>query len=177
MFRNREGGVISEKMKTYFSFLVSIIILTISCSPFSKEVMRQVDEIKPFREIKKAPELYLNKTVLWGGVIIETMSKKDEALIKVIQTELDMGKRPHDLDISGGRFLVRYPGFLDPAIYEKGREITVVGKIVGKELIPLGEVQYTYPVILSKEIYLWSKPSPFIPIFPPSWYYCPSRCY
>ncbi len=139
--------------------------------------MRQVNEFKPFRDIQKAPELYAGKTVLWGGVIIETTSKKDETLIKVVQTELDIIKRPHDLDISGGRFLVRYPGFLDPAIYEKGREITVIGKIAGKEIIPLGEVLYTYPVILAKDIYLWEKPDPYVYLPPPAWYHCPPHCY
>ena len=158
-------------MQKHLFFILLLIMLAVACSPFSKEAMRQVNVVKPFGEIYKTPDYYLNNTVLWGGVIIETTNKKDETLIKVIQTELDMAKRPQELDISGGRFLIRYQGFLDPAIYEKGREITIIGEIVGKEVIPLGEVQYTYPVILSKETYLWEKRSEFMYVSPPSWYY------
>jgi outer membrane lipoprotein len=135
--------------------------------------MRQVDEIRPFSEIQKSPETYVKKTVLWGGVIIETTNKQNETLIKVLQTELDAEKRPENLDISSGRFLVHYPGFLDLVIYAKGREITVVGEIVGKEVFKVGEIQYIYPVVLSKEIHLWEKRSEYMYGYPPYWDYNP----
>jgi outer membrane lipoprotein len=159
-------------MKQWALFLISITMLILSCSPFSKELIRQVDEIRPFREIQGSPENYLKRNVLWGGVIIETTSRKDETLIKVIQTGLDLERRPQDIDISGGRFLVRYPGFLDPDIYEKGREITVIGEITGKEVLSLGEISYVYPVVVPKDIHLWAKRSDAINC-PPCWNYYP----
>ncbi|MBN1614219.1 MAG: Slp family lipoprotein [Deltaproteobacteria bacterium] len=146
------------KKMTLLLFLFASAFLVIgACSPFTRQVMQQVDEMRPFREIGMAPERYLKKTVLWGGVIIETFSKKDETLIMVRQTELDMVKRPTDLDVSSGRFILRTREFLDPDIYAKGREITVVGEIAGMETRPLGEIQYRYPVIQAKKIRLWGK--------------------
>lgn len=159
-------------MKRFLWAILFSAGLVVSCAPFSKEMMRQVDESLTFREVQKDPQLFLGKTVLWGGLIVETTNRKNETLIQVMQTELDYEKKPENLDGSGGRFLVRYDGFLDPVIYSKGREITVAGEVVGKEVLPLGEIQYAYPIILAKEIRLWEKRQVVRPVYPP-WYWDP----
>ena len=140
---------------------IGIIFLVTACAPFSKSVMRQVDTSVTFSEILKSPESYQSRTIMVGGVIIETRNDKDGTSIKVLQTSLDMEKRPAHRDRSQGRFLIRYAGFLDPVIYAKGRDITVVGDIVGEEIHPLGDIQYGYPVIRVREIYLWKKREPY----------------
>ena len=96
-------------------------------------------------------------TVLWGGVIAETTNKKNETIISITQTALDVEKRPVDLDSSKGRFLIYYPGFLDPIIYAKGREITVAGTIKGRDKLPLGDTMYEYPVVNARALHLWKK--------------------
>ncbi|MBU1209330.1 MAG: Slp family lipoprotein [Proteobacteria bacterium] len=154
-------------------FLTSLAAgLTISCAPISKEVLHRVDKTLTFRDIQKDPGAYAGKTVLWGGVIIETSNRQQETLIKVRQTELDFQQKPTNLDRSLGRFLIRQAGFLDPAIYKEGREITVAGEVTGKEVLPLGNSQYAYPVLWAKEIHLWERRSEYRPIYPP-WYYDP----
>jgi len=159
------------KKKVLLLFLFSGWL--ISCSPFSREITRQFEENHSLREIQKNPQLHIGKKVLWGGVILETKNKKGETLLEVIQTELDIQKRPVNLDHSSGRFLVLQAGFLDPAIYQKGREITVAGEIVGQEVFPLGETQYTYPILAAQEIHLWDKPEEVMPAFPYGYRYPP----
>ena len=56
------------------------------------------------------------------------------------------------MDKSKGRFLALYKGFLDVAIYRRGREVTIGGKITGKRVLELGEIEYTYPFVEIKEI-------------------------
>jgi outer membrane lipoprotein len=143
-----------------------------ACAPFSKDIMRRVDPTLTFAEIQKDPQRYLGKVVLWGGVIVETENRKDETLLKVMRTELDYEKRPMNRDRSTGRFIVRAGGFLDPAIYREGREITAVGEVAGKEALPIGGIMYTYPVILAKEIRLWEKQIG-VPYDYPPWFWGP----
>lgn len=162
-------------MNRKFLVFFAVAGLLFSCAPFSKEIRRQVDESLAFREMQRDPQPYLGKTVIWGGVIIEAKNRKDATLLQIIQTELDYEKRPKHLDHSAGRFLVRYKGFLDPAIFKEGREITVAGEFIGKEVLPLGETQYSYPVLLPKEIHLWPKRQEFHPIDP--WYTGPYPYY
>jgi len=51
--------------------------------------------------------------------------------------------------------MVEADGFLDPAIYHAGRQIAVAGMVTGKETRKLGQINDTYPVLVSKELYLW----------------------
>jgi len=159
------------------------ILLVAGCSPFSKAVLQQVDERATFAEVLRDPDRFMGKKVLWGGVIAGTTNTQAGTLIKVRQADLDFETRPKDLDTSQGRFLVKYDGFLDPAIYASGREITVIGEVVGKEAIPLGETHYTYPVIRAEEMHLWEErkgnPYPyyydpwFWDYYPYPWFYGP----
>ncbi len=137
--------------------LVTLSLLIAGCSPFSKAVRQQVDEGVTFAEAQRDPDRFIGKKVLWGGLIIETTNTEGGTLIKVRQADLDFETRPRDLDTSNGRFLVRQSGFLDPAIYAEGREITAFGEIVGKEDVPLGEIRYTYPVVRLGKLHLWEK--------------------
>lgn len=166
-------------MKHAFIIILAIIV-AVSCSPVSKELMRQVDQTLTLKEVRKSADQYKGKTVLWGGIIIETRPRPDETMIIMMQTALDYEKRPMNLDYSEGRFMVKQKGFLDPAIYTEGREITVTGNISGKEELPLGEIQYVYPVITATQLILWEKryhfPSYYDPWYwdrYPSWWHYP----
>ena len=134
--------------------LIPILIIS-ACAPFSRSALKQVNVTDPFQEVQKDPQKYMNRNVLWGGVIINTDVKLNDTFIKMLDKNLDRQKRPEEGDISSGRFIVRYPGFLDPAVYKPGRELTVIGTLSGIEAAPVGELQYSYPVIDSNQIHLW----------------------
>jgi len=138
-------------------FLVmAAILLLVGCAHvISKQVLKEVDTNTTFAQVSKAPDAYKGKTVLFGGDIIEAKNLPDKTLITVLQRPLGTRGRPAAGDASEGRFIIQTPGFLDPAIYSPGRKITVAGRVVGKEKRLLGEIQYTYPVIEKRELYLW----------------------
>lgn len=119
--------------------------------------MQEVKKEIPFSEVVKAPDRFKGESVIWGGVIIETIPGAEEALVIARQADVDFQKRPTDLDKSAGRFIIRYRGFLDPAIYGKDREVTVAGKIAGKQERPIGDYRYAYPVIDAVDLRLWEK--------------------
>jgi len=150
-----------------------VVFLTVgmmaSCAPFPRQIMSRVDETLNYQAVQKDPDRYVGKTVLWGGVIAEITNKQNETDLKVRQTELDIEKRPKNLDRSARRFIVRYAGFLDPAIFQPGREITVAGEVVGKEVLPLEQIQYSYPVLLAKQIHLWERLLPLRLYYPYYW--------
>lgn len=144
----------------------SILFLCLgSCFPFSLELRQQIDPNLTFAHIKKDPTVYKSQKVLLGGVIIEVKNKPEETILIIRQAELDLAKRPKNLDQTAGRFMVKYKGFLDPDIYYNGREITVIGEIEGKEALPLGEIFYAYAIIIAQEIKLWPKRIEFLPLY------------
>jgi outer membrane lipoprotein len=139
-----------------FFIIMAVVLLLIGCSHvISKDVLKQVDKNVTFAQLAKDPDAYKGKTVLFGGEIIETKNFADKSQVVVLQHPLDSRDRPVAGDVSEGRFIVTAPGLLDPAIYSPGRKITVAGQVVGKEKHPLGEIEYTYPVIEKQGLYLW----------------------
>jgi outer membrane lipoprotein len=132
-----------------------------ACAPvISQKALDEVDSSVGFAEILADPDAYRGRGVLLGGYVIETRNLPGKTLILVLQSPLGYGKEPAAESSSKGRFIVSVPGFIDPAIYRPGRKVTVAGTISGKDVRPLGEVEYTYPVITKKEIYIWPEERP-----------------
>lgn len=129
----------------------------------SKELREKADKELSFADLLKDPDRYVGRFVILGGIIVSSSNTEEGTYIEVVQNPLDSRGRPEYTDVSGGRFLILSEGYLDSAIYSQGKEVTVVGKVIGKRVRPLGEIQYTYPLIKSSEIHLFT-PSYGIPI-------------
>lgn len=137
--------------------LISLMIAFISgCAPvISKQLMEQALPHLTFADVMRGPDSHRNQMVIWSGVIVKSENTKEGTLIEVLQKMSDSRGKPLDVDRSEGRFLALYSEYLDTAIYSKGREVTIGGKVIEKRVLPLGEIEYAYPVVLIKEIYLW----------------------
>ena len=137
-------------------FVAGFLMLLSACAPvISQTTMSDVDKSISFPALQQSPDAYEGRVVLLGGQIISTTVKANETWIEVLEKPLDYDQKPSDADQSFGRFLVRFQGFLDPAIYASGRKLTVAGQVEGKVVRPLKEINYTYPVLSAREHYLW----------------------
>jgi len=56
-------------------YVAILLILLSSCTPFSNEVMQEVTRDIAFNEVIKAPDSFKGESVIWGGVIIETIAR------------------------------------------------------------------------------------------------------
>ena len=154
-------------------FVAYCLFSIAGCAPvISKQLRGQVAKELTLSEVLKAPEAYKGKTVLWSGVIISSVNLKEGTMIEVLQKPADIQGKPKDVDESEGRFLALYTGYLDVAIYNGGRKVTVAGEVQGKKIQRLGEIDYTYPLISAKEIHLWPVEKKDRVYYPcPSWHY------
>jgi outer membrane lipoprotein len=68
---------------------------------------------------------------------------------------------------SEGRFIILVEGYVDPYVFKRGRRLTVAGEILGRKVMRLGELEYPYPLLQSKQLYLWGEyyysPYPYYP--------------
>jgi len=140
-----------------WSIAVALIFLSPGCSPpaISPATLQQADRALTIDRLLQSPDTFQGRTVLLGGEIIETRNTPRMTSIMVLEHRLDYREKPRSGAASGGRFIVRHPSFLDPAIFRPGRVITVAGVVIGSESLPLGEISYRYPLIENKELYLW----------------------
>jgi outer membrane lipoprotein len=150
-------------------FGVLLIILLQGCLPISKQLRAQADRTLTFRQVFQNPEAYKGKIVIWGGDVVETINQKDgTTLIVVLQRPLDWTEEP-EFNRSEGRFIIFVQGYVDPYVFRRGRRITVAGEIEGRKVMRLGELEYPYPLLLSKQIYLWG--AYYYYPYPYYWYY------
>jgi len=171
---NRSGGLFLSSVPTLFI----LALFLSSCAPISRTLRQEAAPLS-LREVSQNPEAYKGKIVIWGGEIIGTVNQKDNTtLIEVLQRPLDWMEEPERSEPSEGRFLVLVEHYLDPYIYRRERTITVAGEILGERRKPLGEMDYRYPLVLSKQIHLWrgyyyyyGPPYYPWPYYGPGWWY------
>ena len=137
--------------------LLGMMFFIAGCAAvISKELRESLDPELTFKTVFADPNSYTGKMVLWGGEIIQTRNMQDGSWIELLQRPLGRNDRPNRTAASEGRFLVHHQGFLDPAIYGPGRELTVAGEVTGRRSRSLDQIEYSYPVLSDKELVLWS---------------------
>ena len=141
--------------KWFFSFLFCALLLFTGCAPISKQLRQEAAPLS-FSEVSKDPGAYQGKIVIWGGEIIQTTPLEGgTSLLEVVQRPLNWQEKPEKTELPGGRFLVLVERFLDPHIYRTGREVTVAGEILGEKTELIDKMEYRYPFLLCREVYLW----------------------
>lgn len=148
--------MIRTKYALFVPLLAGIMALISGCAPtFPQRITDQVDKSITFDDLSKNPDAHKGKWVMLAGVIAASNNEKDGSYVEIVQKPADSDGRPQRTDRTGGRFIAVSKQFLDPAIYAKGREITVVGEAAGVSVKPLGETSYRYPLLTIEALHLW----------------------
>jgi len=145
-------------------FLATLSLISACASNIPEAIRRAPPSDVRTTEVQRAPDTYRGTLVRWGGSIVAVRNLKNETRIEVVSRRLDSTGRPLAEDRSEGRFIAEVSGFIDPAVYSNGRDITVTGRVEGAIEQPIGEFTYAYPVVQSETLYLWE------PLPPPSRY-------
>ncbi len=165
------GNRVRMEWKARGAALIGALLLLplAGCASVIPETLREgIDRSVTFAALSANPDAFNGRRVAFGGQIIKTSVEQQVTEIEVLQYPLGYDDVPDLSGQSGGRFLVRRSGFLDPAVYAAGRLITVVGIAQGAEQRPVDKVPYRYPVIGAEFLYLWPQ---YQAIYPPAPYY------
>ena len=139
--------------KPVFLALVSLLAGCVSTPDFDTT---QVDQSLTPQSVVAEPELNRGRTALWGGTILDTRNLKDSTHIEVLAYPLDSSHRPLLESKPLGRFIIQHQGYIEPTTYAQGRVLSVLGKVSGSQSGNVGESTYTYAVINSEQLHLWS---------------------
>lgn len=150
--------------------LLAWAVLAAGCAaPFSEELLRQSDRSVTVDMVLASPDAHRNALVTWGGVLLNTRPREKYTSLEVSERPLDSRSRPRDENLSRGRFMARYNGFLDPTVFSHGKDVTVVGRVTGTETGRIGDYEYTYPVVTIEEYHLWEVREDYGPPPPPNY--------
>jgi outer membrane lipoprotein len=154
-----------------------MLVLLAACATRAPDAIREPPpEDLSLAEVSRNPEAYQGRRVRWGGMVAAVENRPNETWIDVVARPLDGSGRPRAGDTSLGRFAARVQGFLDPAIYRQGREITVAGAVEGAVTRLIGQYPYRYVMVDADTTRLW-EPEPrayyrdpyYDPYYDPFW--------
>jgi outer membrane lipoprotein len=145
----------------------------------SESVRQQAGPPVPFPQLRADPDAYVGRTVIFGGDILSTRNVEQKTFIEILQKPLDRSETPQVTDQSGGRFMALCDGYLDPAVYAEGRQITVAGRVIGTHTGKVGEIEYVYPLLACLETHLLPRPTAVADYYyyPDPWYWYPWSWY
>jgi len=149
--------------------------LLVACSShIPPEIKQPVQGSPSVAQVRQQADVYLSQKVRWGGVILQTENKQNTSRLSIIAFPLSDHGQPQISDESPGRFIALVDEFLEPLVYSREREITVIGSLQRTETIKVGEFPYEYPVIKVEHYYLWPPRSEVDDWdYPPYWWYDP----
>jgi outer membrane lipoprotein len=153
--------------------LVAGLVLT-ACATGVPESIRD-PQVTPIdvKDAQTAPDRHLGQRVRWGGTVIGVTNGERSTEIEILARPLGRDGAPDSSSPGQGRFIAEAAGFLDPAEYPKGRELTVVGILTGTVTRSVGDFPYVYPVVRTESRYLWPEAPTAVPYGPPypwPWY-------
>lgn len=119
--------------------------------------LRDVDSRLTPVAVAAAGTKYLAARVVWGGLIVATHNLPHYTELEVLSYPLDDSQRPDTAGAAQGRFLARYPHYLETIDYAPGRRITISGTL--EKVLPgkVGEAPYTFPLLKADALYLWPR--------------------
>ncbi len=134
--------------------LVSLLCGCMACGAvFDPDVRSQIDPTLSYPELAASPASHVGRVVLLGGTIVDATNFETFTRVTLLQYPVGSRYRPRTNQPSGGRFLLRVPGYLETEVYRPGRAVSVIGEVKGQEELPLGETTYAYPVLVPKDLH------------------------
>ncbi len=133
------------------AFALGALVVLAGCASIPTPLAGDYAALVP----EQTSERSIGTQVRWGGTIVDARPLESETCIEILGRDLDRSLRPISGDLSYGRFLACREGFQDPAVFTKGRDITVVGTLTKFTQDTIGEFVYRYPRLETSAIYLW----------------------
>jgi outer membrane lipoprotein len=148
-------------MRKRCSIILSLLLLVTGCAHWIGDKSRALaDPSITFEQLRENPEAYRGKLVLLGGTVEAVTQTEEGTTLEIQEHKLDSRELPDVVIPSRGRFLSISSGVLDPAKYQRGALVTMMGEVAGKRIHPLHGVEYSYPVIAVREIHAIELPEP-----------------
>lgn len=136
--------------------LITCVALAACSHALSEKIRSSVELDITFKDIVNSPDGFLGKQFIWGGFIVSGRTEDEGTYLEMVQCPVDSYGNILDTDTTEGRFIAFFPGeMLDPAIYSRGRVMTLGGSLTRTIKGSISKRPYTYPLLEVAESRLW----------------------
>ena len=137
--------------KIILTLSIPAIIMT-ACAARNVLDVSWVDAYASPAQVRNAIEEYKDRTVQWGGLIVNVIKEETDTVFLVLSYPLHENGEPDDHLQPSGLFYFFYRGEKDISNYLPGRLLTVVGDITGER--GHGDKEQVLPMVEGGQIYL-----------------------
>lgn len=99
----------------------------------------------------------LSGTVVWGGRIVAIQNLENGTEFQVLAVPLNGKNVPQTGEVSIGRFIAFYDGFLEPEDYAPGRFVSLAGQLDGTVEGSVGEAPVRFALVRTAQVHLWPR--------------------
>lgn len=135
--------------------LIATIALTLTlsaCIQPPKPLRGEFSDVSP-EAYQKSPVDHL--MIRWTGFVVDVENKENHSCLTIIAKVPDDFARPSKrIRVDKGRFIACKPNFLEPASFMK-KAVTVTGPVKRLVTKKLDKMDYDYPLVDAKVIYVW----------------------
>lgn len=136
------------------------LAIAVNCAVLSDEISLEALPQMPFGELIQTAGKNQDQMVIVGGYILSVENQERQTQVLAVQAPLGVGQQPKSKDLSQGRLVLIYDGFIDPEVYTKDRQITIGGRIMGSSSTEKHQHPYPYLRVHVEQIHLWPEPQP-----------------
>lgn len=160
-------------MKTRIFLVAAALLAAGGCVTVPEPIRDAPADGPDLRTVQADPGRFQGLVVRWGGTIAAVTNQAQASLVEIVARPLYESGRPVESAGSPGRFLVRIPGLVDPAIYAQGRAFTAVGAIAPPLDGVIGKQPYRFQVLDARGYWLWDPLPERLPYYYDPFYYDP----
>lgn len=107
--------------------------------------------------VAQAPQDWLDRPVVWGGMILEVRNFENHSEIELLAYPLDEKQRPRLELADEGRFIALLPGYVEAREFPAGRFLSLIGRITGERRGTLRSQPYVMPEVDVDRLHLWPR--------------------
>lgn len=140
---------------------IGIVAVVGGCASYPDSVsIPEGTNLTAFSSVKADDNSVHGSQARWSGVIAAVKNEASRTRLDVLYYPSKRTGRPDLKEDPDGRFRVYADGFLDPAVFKKGKSITALGTIKESESQKIDEYEYSYPTLTDAKVHLWKKLDP-----------------
>jgi len=144
------------RLSRSIAIFILATFLSSCASRIPVEIRGDLENAPTVAEVHTQADKYLSQKVRWGGKILNIENKQNTSRLTIVSFPLNGYGRPKNTQQSPGRFIAIVDEFLEPELYSKDREVTVIGDLLKSETLKVGEFAYSHPVVKVENHYLWA---------------------
>jgi outer membrane lipoprotein len=139
------------------ALLAPLFGLLASCAVAPAFSVLPPDPAPPPHLVAEAPERWIDRDVVWGGMIVEVRNYERYSEIELLAYPLDEKQRPLIDRADQGRFIALLPGYIEANDYPQGRFLSLVGRITGERRSLLRDQPRVWPEVDVDRVFLWPR--------------------